>query len=317
MSDDFDGELRAWRRSLRAQNKSPKTIKAYVDEGGTQFAEWLRGGPYPDSGVAEGEWPTSFSQAGKPELEEFFAYLYSVGRSDSTVATRYRALQQLYRWLLEDEEEIDRSPFDRMKPPFVAEKDVEVLEVDTMQRLLAVCKVAKGAPYTDRFAGLRDEALIRLVYDTGGRCAEVMGVQMDNLDMETEVILVHGKGRRDRSIPFGNRTGAALDRYLRSRSKHPRSRESALWIGRLGPMTDSGLRQMLDRRTAQAGLPHIHPHQLRHSSVDAFLAAGGQETDAMRLFGWSSREMVARYASATGKRRAHEAKRRLSPGDKI
>lgn len=314
MTDDFDAELRSWRRSLRAQNKSPNTIKGYVDEAGTQFAEWLRAGADHDPTRPR---PTSFAEAGKAELEGFFGHLYDLGRSDSTVANRYRSLQQLYRWLLEDEEEIDRSPFDRMKPPIVPEKDVDVLDVEAMKRLLAACKVTKGSPEGDRFLGQRDEALIRLVYDTGGRCAEVMGLTLDDLDMDMEVIHVHGKGRRDRSIPFGARTGTALDRYLRARGRHLHSRSPALWLAQKGALTQWGLRQMLDRRAGLAGLPHIHPHQLRHSSVDAFLAAGGQETDAMRLFGWRSRQMVARYASVTGTRRAHAAKRSLAPGDKI
>jgi site-specific recombinase XerD len=233
------------------------------------------------------------------------------------VANRYRSLQQLYRWLCEDEEEIDRSPFDRMRPPVIPEKHVEVIDVDAMRRLLAACKAPKGSPAADRFLAVRDEALIRLIYDTGGRCAEVMGLTVDAVDMDMEVIHVHGKGRRDRSIPFGAKAGTALDRYLRARAKHPHARLDALWLAQKGALTEWGLWQMLDRRAEAAGLGHIHPHQLRHSSVDAFLSAGGQETDAMRLFGWRSRQMVARYASATGVRRAHQAKRALSPGDKV
>ena len=306
--DDFDAVLRSWRRSLRSQNKSPRTIKSYVDESGQQLAEWLR---------ASDERPDSFAAVTKGDLEEFFGDLFEAGKSASTVANRYRSLQQLYRWLCEEEEEIDRSPFDRMKPVEVPEQDVPVVEVADMRLLLAACKPPKGCPATDRFLGLRDEALIRMVYDTGGRAAEVMGLTMDDVDMELEVIRVHGKGRRDRAIPFGAKAGTALDRYLRVRGKHPSARLDALWLAQKGAMTDSGLRQMLERRAGLAGLPHIHPHQLRHSAADAFFEAGGQETDAMRLFGWKSRQMVERYARSTGTRRAHAAKRKLSPGDKV
>ena len=306
--DDFDAVLRSWRRSLRSQNRSPRTIKSYVDESGAQFAEWLR---------TSDDRPDTFAKVTKGHLEEFFGDLFEAGKSPSTVANRYRSLQQLFRWLCDEEEEIEVSPFVRMRPPEVPEQDVPVVEVVDMRRLIAACKPPKGANLTDRFLGVRDEALLRLVYDTGGRAAEVMGLLVDDVDMEMEVIHVHGKGRRDRAIPFGLKAGTALDRYTRVRAKHPHARLDALWLAQKGAMTDSGLRQMLERRAGLAGLPHIHPHQLRHSAADAFFEAGGQETDAMRLFGWKSRQMVERYARSTGTRRAHAAKRRLSPGDKV
>ena len=63
-------------------------------------------------------------------------------------------------------------------------------------------------------------------------------------------------------------------------------------------MTDSGVRQMLERRCKDAGVDPIHPHQFRHTMAHRWFAAGGQETDLMRLAGWRSREMVGRYAPA-------------------
>ena len=307
MDDDFAPVLRAWRRHLKARNKAEKTVKSYL-EAGAQFADWLR---------TDEARPQAFAEAGRVELEEFFGDLFAQGRSASTVANRYRSLQQLYRWLFEIEEEIAVSPFTRMRPPEVPEKDVEVVDVDAMKQLLAACKPPKGTTQVERFLCLRDDALIRLIYDTGGRCSEVMGLTLDDVDLELEVIHVHGKGRRDRAIPFGVRVGTALDRYLRVRGKHPHARLDAFWLAQKGAFGEWGLRQMLDRRTAMAGLPHIHPHQLRHSAADAFYAAGGQQKDAKRLFGWKSDQMAERYGSVNATRRAHEAKRRLSPGDKV
>ncbi len=307
MDDDFAPVLRAFRRHLAARNKAEKTISGYL-EAGQQFADWLRADP---------DRPRSFAEAGRVELEEFFGDLFAQGRSASTVANRYRSLQQLYRWLFEIEEEIEVSPFVRLRPPEIPEQDVEVIDVDHMRLLLAACKAPKGAPAVDRFIGLRDTALIRLLYDTGVRAAEVMGLTVDEVDMEMEVIHVHGKGRRDRAVPFGVKAGTALDRYLRVRAKHPHARRPEFWLAQKGGMTDSGLRQMLERRARLAGLPHIHPHQLRHSAADAFYAAGGQQKDAKRLFGWKSDQMAERYGSVNAVRRAHEAKRNLSPGDKV
>ena len=74
---------------------------------------------------------------------------------------------------------------------------------------------------------------------------------------------------------------------------------------------------MLDRRFDQAGIPHIHPHQFRHTAADYAMKSGMSDNDIMRNFGWKSRQMLARYAAANADERAREAHRRLSPGDRV
>jgi site-specific recombinase XerD len=295
--------LPSWKLALDASNKSPETIKSYLDSV-KRLEEYLAREGLP---------------LDAPGIRGFLA----AERDRTTAASaakHYRNLSVYFRWLAA-EGELDDNPMTRVEKPKVSE---EAKPFFTEDELAALLKATKGQDFESR----RDHAILRILIDTGVRVSGLADLRFHpTSDKDTDVFLeqqrlrVRLKGGEIWWVPIGSKAAAAIDRYLRIRARSKHAESPWLWIGTrghdVGHLGASGIRAMLRRRGEQEGVQNCHPHRFRHTFADSWLGAGGNVDDLMNVAGWKSIAMPLRYAKGRGIARAAEAHKRLSPGDRL
>lgn len=280
---------------MQADRKSRQTIDAYTT-GARLFLEWCDENGHP-------------AVLDRPTVRAWVKALLDGGAAPATARTRQMALKRFSAWLLE-EDEIDADLIRDLKPPKL---DVKVVEGLTDAQCAELIKACVGKEFIDR----RDEAVVRLLIETGMRAGEVLGLTVADIDVQRGLAVVRrGKGGKGRVVPFGPQVARSLDKWLRVRRSHRLAHTEALWLGGGGQQFRyHGLDVAMKRRAEMAGIKGFHLHLLRNTAATRWLAAGGSENGLMAVAGWSSREMLDRYTRASASDRAAAEARKLDLGN--
>ena len=243
-----------------------------------------------------------------PVVQAFVADQLDRGAAPATALSRQKALRRYAAWLVTDGQ-LDTNPLTGLPTP---KQDRQLTEALSDEELRALLKACTGRSLRDR----RDEAILRLMTETGIRAGEVIALHTGDVDLGRGLATIRrGKGGKGRLVPFGPQTAAALDRYLRARRAHSPADGGALWVGARGPLTYSGLDKTLRERARTADVKGFHLHKIRHTAATRWLRAGGSEQGLMTVAGWSSRAMLDRYTGASAAERAAAEARGLGLGD--
>ncbi|HYY00215.1 MAG TPA: tyrosine-type recombinase/integrase [Mycobacterium sp.] len=292
---DLTELMDSWEISLVAANKSPTTVSSYL-RGVNLYLRWCRDGGHP-------------LELTRAQVQRYQAELTRDGKQANTVRLRGAALRQFSKWLVEEGELAD-DPLIGLKSPKLPTKMVSGLTDDQLRDLLKACK---GPSFRDK----RDDALVRLLCETGLRASECLALTVADVDLKRGLVAVHrGKGGKGRVAPFSPQVAAALDRYLRARRSHRYADTPPLWLGSHNKgFAYFGLNDTLRDRAKTAGIEGFHLHLMRHTAATRWLRAGGSEGGLMSIAGWSTRSMMDRYTGASAAERAATEARNLRLGE--
>lgn len=299
--DDARTLAQSWALALRAERKSPQTLKSY-GEGVRQFLDWCEA--------------SEVEPFLRSSLTAWVAGLLDGGAAASTARSRQLAVRRFSSWL-DEEGEIDADPFLGVKAPKLDQQVIEPLSDDELRALIKACAVPKGADPKEALRHRRDEAIVRFMLETGTRAGEVVALGVADLKLAEGLATVRrGKGGKGRVVPIGPEASLALDRYLRLRRHHRLADGPDLWLGDRGKrFTYDALHKSLKERATAAGITGFHPHKLRHTAAHRWLAAGGSEGGLMAVAGWARPDMLMRYTRAQASARAAEEAKRLNLGE--
>jgi integrase/recombinase XerC len=272
-------------RALLERNASPHTVKAYTKD---------------LAGFAEYVGPQGWSDIDHVLIRSYLSGLYDRGLSKTSVARSLAAVRSLYRWLAQ-EGVVEQNPAALVATPKLPKKLPRVPTVEE------VCNVLDaGMPEESAFPE-RDQVILELLYGCGIRNSELIGINLDDVRWSNEIILVRGKGKKERYVPFGDSAAEAVRAYLPARKRvleeTKRAVEKALLINLRGSrLTTRSVGRIVKQIAVSRGLsPDVHPHTLRHAFGAHMLEEGADLRAIQEMLGHERLSTTQRYTQLTVK----------------
>lgn len=270
--------------SLRERNTSPHTIRAYTRDLG-DFAAY----------VGRRKW----SDIDHIVIRGFLSQLYEKGLSKTSVARSLAAVRSLYRWLAQ-EGVVEQNPAALVSTPKLPKK---LPRVPTMEEMNSVLdgQMPEIAAFPER-----DRLMLELLYGCGIRNSELVGINLDHIRLKDEIILIRGKGSKERYVPFGDAVKSALAGYLPVRqqilSEQRKTTPALLINSRGGRLTTRSVGRIIKKIAVAKGLsPDVHPHTLRHAFGTHMLEEGADLRAIQELLGHERLSTTQRYTQLSTK----------------
>ncbi len=242
----------------------------------------------------------TWRQVRKEHIQGYIRDLREREYAPATAARKVTAVRSFFRFLTAVEGLLDTDPTAAVEPPVTNRHLPHPLSVEEMERLLT-------AVNTDTPQGLRDRALLELLYATGMRAGEVIGLTLDDVDLEAGTVRCQGKGRKERILPLYERAAETLRAYLRTgRPQLLRQRTSAaLFVTRLGrPLTRQWVWRVVRRHARAAGIERsVTPHTIRHSFATHLLDGGADLRTVQELLGHADIANTQIYTQVSTRRK--------------
>jgi integrase/recombinase XerC len=271
-------------RHLRERNASAHTIKAYAGDLDA-FARY----------IGSRNWKTIDHIV----IRGFLSHLYDQGLGKTSVARALAAVRSLYRWLAQ-EGVVEQNPAKLVSTPRLAKKLPRVPTIEEMNSVLDA-KMPEVASFPER-----DRLMLELLYGCGIRNSELVGINLDDIRLSAEAILIRGKGKKERYVPFGSAARAALATYLPWRlqllATLKRTSAALLVNQRGGRLTTRSVGRIVKRVAVAKGLsPDVHPHTLRHAFGTHMLEEGADLRAIQELLGHERLATTQRYTQLSVK----------------
>lgn len=241
----------------------------------------------------EGKDPLSLGQS---DLTKFVQYLHESGLGSRSVARALVTVRNLYRFFLLDGR-LARDPSANIGTPKSWQLLPKFLLPEEVEQLLT-------APDTDDETGLRDRAMLEVLYATGLRVSELLSLKLSSVDLDYGYLRTLGKGARERTVPLGQTAIAWIKRYIIIRRRLLGEKESSLlFVSRKGqPLSRQSLWKLVAAYAKKARIGHVSPHMLRHSFATHLLENGADLRSVQAMLGHSNISTTQVYTHITDER---------------